>query len=147
MNVGGLYLPWTVSCKVCSHIHGWSRLNGQHGHKAVLLCKKTKRCVTCSKRGHGFWEEETIGWTHVTVVAIQHLSALSSSALLFTATRKQSSTKLGGGRPEKFKTKTTQSGLRTPAPAESLDARGLFRPLWGVFAVLLSTLDLESKTR
>lgn len=118
-----LYLPWTVSCKVCSHIHGWSRLNGQHGHKAaILLCKKTKRCVTCSKRGHGFWEEQTFGWTHVTAVAIQHsLLALSSSILLFTATRKQCSTKLGGSSPEKLKTKTAQFGLCTPAPAESLD--------------------------
>lgn len=82
----------------------------------------------------------------MTAVALKRSSlAPSSATLLFTVTRKQSPTKLGGGRPEKLKTKTSLVQVWS-LDGSSCQKPWKWRPPQATLG-LFSTVDLESAAR
>lgn len=108
--------------------------------------KKTKRCVTGSKRGLGFWREQTTVGTHVTVSPIQQVVGSRFSQPVVYSDRRAALHTAAWRQTRKIKNKNNPFWNSGPAPAGGLSARGLLGRLGGVFAVLFSTLDLESET-
>lgn len=97
--------------------NGWSGIDAtaQLQTFCPTLGWKHKRCVTCSKRGHGFWEEQTRDGGGRRL--------FSFSTLLFTVTRKQ----VAGRRPKQFKNHLVWS-LYVGSCQETWDDSGLFLP-------------------